>query len=100
MTFLVIAAVQKVAPHSETAGVWWTEELNLLNSLSLNLAYNFSDKLAIYGGPSLNVTVSSIRDEEGNLIGESFSPDWDFFEETYADNKVKMYMGFKVGLRF
>ena len=81
-------------------GEWWTEELNLLNSLSLNLAYNFSDKLAVYGGPSLNVSVSGIKDEEGNLVGESFSPDWEFFEETYNNNKVKMYLGFKAGIRF
>lgn len=81
-------------------GEWWTEELNLLNSLSVNVAYNFTDRLAIYGGPSFNVSVSQIEDSEGNIIGGSYLPDWGFFDKTYDNETVKMYIGFKAGIRF
>jgi hypothetical protein len=81
-------------------GEWWTDELNLLNTLDLNLAYKFSEKLSIYGGPSFNVVVSGITDNEGNIIGDSFSPSWNFSDITYDDNRVKMYIGFNAGIRF
>jgi len=81
-------------------GEWWTDELNILNTLSLNLAYKVSDRLSIYGGPSINLSKSGITDNEGNLIGESFSPDWEFYDETNGDSRVKMYVGFKAGIRF
>lgn len=81
-------------------GEWWTEELNMLNTLSLNFGYNISDKFAIYGGPSLNVMVSGIKDNEGNIVGGSFTPDWSFFDDTYDYNRVKMYVGVKAGIRF
>ena len=81
-------------------GEWWTDELNLLNSLSINVAYNFTDRFAIYGGPSFNVSVSQIKDDEGNIVGGSYMPNWGFFDKTYDNETVKMYIGFKAGIRF
>jgi len=78
---------------------WWTDDLNLLNTLKVNLAYNITDRFAIYGGPSLNVAVSGIKDEEGMVIGETFVP-WHFFDKTYDNHAVKMYVGFNAGIRF
>jgi len=78
---------------------WWTDELNLLNTLRLDVAWNISDKVAFYGGPTYNVVVSGIRDNEGNVIGDSFSP-WSFYDKTYSSNRVKMYFGFNAGFRF
>ena len=79
--------------------VWWTKELNLLNTLKVDVGYKLSDKLSVYGGPSFNVVVSGITDEEGNVIGDSFSP-WNFYDKTYSNKRVKMYFGFNAGLRF
>jgi hypothetical protein len=81
-------------------GEWWTNELNLLHTLDLNLAYKLSEKVTIYGGPSFNVVVSEITDDEGNIIGDSFSPSWNFSDVTNDNNRVKMYVGFNAGIRF
>jgi hypothetical protein len=78
---------------------WWTNELNLLNTLRLDVAWNISDRVAFYGGPTYNVVVSGIQDNEGNVVGDSFSP-WSFYDKTYNNNRVKMYFGFNAGFRF
>ena len=33
------------------------EKINLLNKLKVNVAYNISDKVQVYGGPSLDILV-------------------------------------------
>ncbi len=78
----------------------WTEELNMWNTLKINFSYLIGERLEIYGGPSMNVSVSGIKDLEGNLIGESFSPDWgELSSHAYKKNKVKSYIGFNLGIR-
>lgn len=79
---------------------WWTKDLNMLNTLKVNVAYQLSEKVQLYGGPSLNVAVSGIEDNEGNIIGESFTPSWGFYSKSYDHHKVKMYLGFNAGIRF
>jgi hypothetical protein len=79
---------------------WWTEELNLLNSLKLNISYKLAEKFEIYGGPSFNLIVSGIKDSEGNIIGESFSPSWSRTHKTHDDYQLKSYVGFDFGVRF
>ncbi len=78
---------------------WWTEDLNMLNKLKVNLSYRLTERIELYGGPSLNVTVSGIKDQEGNIIGESFTPSWKSYEKTYSKNQVKTYVGFNFGIR-
>ncbi len=78
---------------------WWTEELNLLNTLKLNFSLHFTDQLAVYAGPSFNVIVSGIKDIEGSLVGDSFAP-WDFYDKTDRNNRTKMFIGFNAGIRF
>jgi len=79
---------------------WWTSELNMLNTLRVNASYNFSDKFSVYGGPSFNVTASQIKNIEGNVVGDSFTPSWHFYNETKEGTNVKMYIGFNAGIRF
>jgi len=79
---------------------WWTKDLNMLNTLKVNVAYQLSEKVQLYGGPSLNVAISGIEDNEGNIIGESFTPSWAFYSKTYDHKQVKMYLGFNAGIRF
>ena len=78
---------------------WWTDELNLLSTLKFNFSFHFTDQLAIFAGPSLNVVVSGIENVEGEVIGDSFSP-WDFYDKTHSNNRVKMYLGLNAGVRF
>ncbi len=78
---------------------WWTDELNLLNTMKINFTLHFTDQLSVFAGPSFNVVVSGIEDVEGSIIGDSFSP-WDFYDDTGSRNRTKMYIGFNAGLRF
>ncbi|MEL7001407.1 MAG: hypothetical protein AAFN93_01595 [Bacteroidota bacterium] len=79
---------------------WWTNELNMLNTMKVNFAYDLNDRLSFYGGPTFNVVVSGIRDRENNVVGDSFSPSWDFFDRIGSNNRVKMYIGLTGGIRF
>ncbi|MDN5214464.1 hypothetical protein QQ020_20455 [Fulvivirgaceae bacterium BMA12] len=78
---------------------WWTNKLNLLNTLKFNFSFSFTDELAIFAGPSFNVVVSDLEDVEGAVVGDSFSP-WDFYDKTRGGSRVKMYIGFNAGIRF
>lgn len=78
---------------------WWTEELNLLNRFKINAWYNLG-KLKIYGGPSLNVHVSNLTDEEGMPGGNLIDPNVSFYNETHGETRTIVYPGFNLGIRF
>lgn len=78
---------------------WWTEELNLLNRLKFN-AWIDLGPLQIYGGPSLNVHVSNLENEEGQPGGNLIDPGLSFFNETHEETRTIVYPGFNLGLRF
>ena len=78
---------------------WWTEELNLLNRLKINASYDLG-KLKIYGGPSLNVYVSNLQDEEGQPGGNLIDPNLSFYNEINGDTRTIIYPGFNFGIRF
>jgi len=65
----------------------------------VNFSYKLTDRIEFYGGPSFNVTISGVKDAEGNIIGESFSPSWGLSSKTYKKNQVKTYLGFNLGVR-
>jgi hypothetical protein len=81
-------------------GEWWTEELNMINTLSVNLAYKFKDNFSAFIGPAINVSVSGRKDEEGNLIGNSLVPEWAFYDQVHSGKRVQMYLGLRGGIRF
>lgn len=78
---------------------WWTEDLNLLNRLKINAWYDLG-KLKIYGGPSLNVHVSNLKDEEGLPGGNLINPKMSFYHETNGETRTVVYPGFNLGIRF
>lgn len=79
-------------------GEIWTNELNMLNKLGASLSYDFADRFSVFGGASYNVTVSKLKDEEGNVVGSSLVP-WYSFDETHGKVNIKMYAGFSFGVR-
>ncbi len=81
-------------------GEAWTDELNLLNRFKFNIAYLITNRLEIFGGPSLNIAVSKLKNSEGEIVGSSLIPSYTFYDETISDTNVKMYVGFNIGLRF
>jgi hypothetical protein len=78
---------------------WWTEELNLLNRLKFNAWFDLGP-LQVYGGPSLNVHVSNLKDAEGNPGGNLINPEVSFFNETNGKTRTLIYPGFNFGIRF
>jgi len=78
---------------------WWTEELNLLNRLKFNAWFDLGP-LKLYGGPSLNVHVSNLKDNEGNPGGNLIDPGLSFLNETNGKTRTLVYPGFNLGIRF
>lgn len=77
----------------------WTEELNLLNRLKFNAWFDLGP-LQFYGGPSLNVHVSNLLDDEGNPGGNLIDPGLSFLNETNKGTRTLVYPGFNIGMRF
>ncbi len=78
----------------------WTNELNLLSRLKFNASYLITKRLEVFGGPSINVAVSKLRNAEGELVGSSIIPSYGFYNENVRGTNVKMYIGFNLGIRF
>lgn len=78
---------------------WWTEDLNLLNRLKIN-AWVDLGPLQIYGGPSLNVYITNLVNEEGVPGGNLITPEWSFIDETSGETRTIVYPGFNFGIRF
>ena len=78
---------------------WWTEELNLLNRLKFNAWFDLG-KLKLYGGPSLNVHVSNLKDNEGQPGGNLIDPELSFYNEIHGETRTVVYPGFNFGIRF
>lgn len=79
---------------------WWTNKLNELNTLKLNGSYQLFDHLSIYGGVSVNVLVSQIKDNEGNPGGGLIKTPNAFYDEIHKNTHVAIFPGWNVGLRF
>lgn len=79
---------------------WFTDEVNLLNKLKINGGYTIFNKITIYGGPTLDVWVSNIKNMEGKIVGSEMMPNQAIFERTKRETMVKITTGFNVGLRF
>lgn len=80
-------------------GEWFTDQLNLLNRLAVNVSWKIANHLAVFGGISWNVAVADITDEYGDQVVSHIAP-WSVFNETYNDHlNVKMYPGFSAGIR-
>jgi hypothetical protein len=78
---------------------WWTDDINLLNKLKVNVSWKLNDKISVYGGPTYNVYVSNRIDNEGNLINNSVAP-WTTYNRIIRNTIVQMYPGFTAGIRF
>ncbi len=73
--------------------------LNLLNKLSLGVEYRINDKLVMAAGPSFNVLVSDIRDEENISRSSAIAP-FTIFDQTYTNTNIKMYPGLSLEIGF
>ncbi|MGE0077724.1 MAG: hypothetical protein AB7S48_07690 [Bacteroidales bacterium] len=79
---------------------WDSDQLNLHNRINALVSIRLTNNLTVFGGPSWNVLVSDITDDNGNIIKSDYAP-WHVFNKTYNDKtNVKMYPGFSAGIRF
>lgn len=79
-------------------GEWFTSDLNLLNKLQINLAWDVSEQVQLYGGASFNVHVSDRENGERELIGSEAIP-WSIYDNNGPATLVRMYPGFQLGMR-
>lgn len=79
---------------------WWTNRHNQLNKLKINASYRLSKKLALYGGVSVNVLVTEIKDDEGIPYDRLFKPRHSYLDETHKNTRVIIFPGINAGIRF
>lgn len=79
---------------------WWTNYQNQLNKLKINGSWHFGRRMAVYGGVSVNVFVTEVKSDEGNLRGSAFKTPNSFFNEVHKDTRVIIYPGINAGIRF
>jgi len=80
----------------------WTNYLNLLNQLRINLGIQVAKHFCITLGPSYNVLVSSYRIPYNNINGSEIVS-YSFFKDVPANSQrpvVKMWAGGNIGFRF
>jgi len=89
--------IELVSYHINT-DEWWTNNLNLLNKLKVNISYKLTDKISVYGGLSYNIFVTNQTTAEGNYIDNGIVP-WKTYSKVQHDALVEMYPGLTVGIR-
>ncbi|MBL4704172.1 MAG: hypothetical protein JKY54_06605 [Flavobacteriales bacterium] len=77
---------------------YWTDGLNLLNDLNLNIGVNYR-KISVNAGPVLHVNVSKSYDADSGLWGY-FNPSNPIFENTGTGTNVKAWIGYRAAFRF
>jgi hypothetical protein len=78
---------------------WWTNDLNLLNRLKLNLWID-AGPLTLFGGASLNVYVTNLVDAEGNIGGSLINPNNNLYDRVHGTTRTIIYPGYNFGIRF
>lgn len=94
----LVANLDAIAYHISENDIW-TNHLNLLNQLKATLGVRLFQKTFLFAGPTFNVHVSQLFDEEGQQYGSALAP-WYFYNHTDNGTNVKMWIGFHGGLRF
>jgi hypothetical protein len=103
----IVLNLDAIAFHINENG-FWTNKLNSLNQLRLNVGIALGERTTLFFGPSFNVMVSQLYDADKDQYGSNIAP-WTVFDETYEsrvekgrkeNTNVKMWPGFNVGLRF
>jgi len=78
------------------------DRLNLLNQFRVLFAFHPSDKVALFVGPTFNVSVAETNPDIGYLPWHEMAPNWAFFNRTYENvprTNVKMWIGIMGGVR-
>ncbi len=68
-----------------------------INRINANLDFYISDQISAFVGPSLNVSVISMDNNTKSF--QNFAP-YSFYNETFSDTQVKMWVGGNLGVSF
>ena len=78
----------------------FTDQLSLLNKAHLGLDFRLARKFSIYGGVTLNGYLTNSAYTDYPVLFTNYHPSI-IYDHTYDNgNNLKMWWGFKVGLRF
>lgn len=72
---------------------------NQLNRLKISAAFSLNDHVALIAGISYNVSLSSMKNNENELIGSQILP-YTITNQEVGSYRIKSYPGFNVGIRF
>ncbi len=78
------------------------DRLNLLNQVRVLFAFRPHDKMELFFGPSLNVTVAETNPDIGYYPWYEIGPNWAFLQKTYNNvsmTHVKVWFGITGGVR-
>ncbi len=78
----------------------WTDRLNMLNRLRLDLSYRILNGLELYAGTSVNVMISRLTDSDGGPSGSIFAPRFVFYKHDSRNTHLSISPGLNAGIRF
>lgn len=81
-------------------GEWYTANLNMLNKLTVQVAYEVSSNIEVFVSPTFNVVVSDTKDDIGAPTSSSIAPYTVYSNVNSNGYKVEMYPGLTIGVRF
>ncbi len=81
-------------------GEWFTNRLNVLNKIKLNVSYTGNSGVTFYGGPSINVFVRDTRDQSGNTIPDPKLATFNLYNWAKNNVETQFYPGLSLGARF
>jgi hypothetical protein len=79
------------------------DRLNMLNQVKTNFGMELSDKVTMFFGPTLNVSVAESNPDIGRFSYYEIGPKWALFNNTsnnIGQTHVKIWVGINGGIRF
>jgi len=92
--------IEVMAMHINEDG-FWTNNLNMLNTINVTFDYRLGKNVSFFAGPNLNFLISERMDSENNIIGSDIAP-YTILLDSQSPNalKHKFWIGFSGGFRF
>lgn len=81
-------------------GLFEDYEVNLLNKFRLLGTVHLAKHLAVFGGPTYNVSVSRYQEKGSEIVGSNLANSTFYNHTSKNGTNVKMWIGFNAGLRF
>jgi hypothetical protein len=78
----------------------WTNQLNLLTQIRMNIEFGSSGAFQVFVGPTFNVMFSELMNPETGERGSEFEPDSLLFDNQNGDTNIRGWIGITGGIRF